>query len=194
MAATARQRTRARRLCEYDGLSDESIADLVGCSRRSLTNWKDRDEKNGDPWVKGKYSQELREKEQAAKVRAIEAHGWDEGRVLAELGLIAGSDIKDLLVVLKDGSVKMRDLHSLGEKSRVIKSIKQRKTMRKDGRGKDADTLEDCTLEVQVWDKLPALVKIGEELGMFKTDAEKAAEAGIFAFYRKELAERRGRK
>jgi hypothetical protein len=174
VALTARQRSRARRLCEYDGLSDESIADLVGCSRRSLTNLKDRAEKKRDPWVKGKFSQELREKEQAAKVRAIEAQGWNEGRVLAELGLIAGSDIKDLLEVLKDGSVRMRDLKSLGEKSRVIKSIKQRKTMRKDGRGKEADTLEDSTLEVQVWDKLPALVKIGEQLGMFKTDRASA--------------------
>lgn len=194
MAKPARLRARARRLCEYDGFSDERIEDIVGCSRRSITHWRRQDRLKGDPWVKGRFSQELLEKEQSAKVRAIEAQGWNEGRVLAELGLIAGSDIKDLLVVLKDGSVKMRDLATLGEKSRVIKTIKQRKTTRKDGRGKDADTLEDCTLEVQVWDKIPALVKIGEQLGMFKTDGEKAVEAGIFAFYRQQLAERRGRK
>jgi transposase len=193
MAVDSRKKAKARRLYEYDGISQESIAEIIGVSRKSIENWMRKAEEAKDPWVKGRYSQEIRDKEEAAKVKAIEAHGWNEGRVLAELGLIAGSDIRELLEVQKDGTVKMKDLASLGEKSRVIKSLKQRKTTRKDGRKADADTLEDVTLEVQVWDKTAALTKIGEHLGLFKTEAQKVFEAGVFSYYRDQLAKKRGK-
>lgn len=188
------QKAKARRLCEWDGKSDESIADLVPCSRRSITNWKTEDKTNGDPWLKGRFSQELRQREASATVKAIEAKGWDRGRVLAELGILAGSDIADYVDVLEDGTTRIKDIKGLGDLSRAIKSIKGKTIRRLDNkarRGKPKAILEDSTLELVLHDKRAALVDIGRELGMFRTEAEKMAEAGIFAYYRERAAEKR---
>jgi transposase len=191
MAKDSRTKAKARRLYEYDGISQESIAEIVGVSRKSIENWMDKAAEEGDPWLKGRYSQEIREKEQAAKVKAIEDHGWNQGRVLAELGLIAGSDIAAYVDVREDGSVRLKDVTRLGELSRAIKSVKGRTTLRKGDKGKGI--LEDATLELVLHDKLGALTLIGKELGMFKTEAEKVMEAGIFAYYREQAAKRRGK-
>lgn len=193
MARDSRTKAKARRLCEYDGLSDESIAEIVGISRKTLSNWKEKAEQEGDPWSKGRYSQELYEKEKAAKIKAVESHGWDQGRVLAELGLLAGSDISQYVETLPDGTVQVKDISKLGEISRAIKSVKGRKTTRKASGKKGADTLEDATLELVLHDKLGALTLIGKELGMFKSEGEKAMEAGIFAYYREQALKRRGK-
>lgn len=187
MAKDSRTVAKARRLCEYDGISDETIAEIVGISRKTLSNWKDKAEREKDPWVKGKYSQELYEKEQAAKVKAVEAKGWDRGRVLAELGLLAGSNICDYVDVREDGSVRLKDITRLGEVTRAIKSLEGKSTIRKQ---KGKGLLEDATFKLVLHDKRAALVDIGRELGMFKSDAEKAIEHGIFQYYRDQAAKR----
>lgn len=197
MARDSRTKAKARRLCEYDGISDESIAEIVGISRKTLSNWKEKSQQEGDPWVKGKYSQELYEREQAAKVKAVEAQGWDRGRVLSELGHLAGSDIANYIDVLEDGTVRVKDITKLGALSRAIKSIKGKTTRRFDEkvrRGKPKFMLEDSTLELVLHDKRAALVDIGRELGMFKTETDKAAEMGIFGYYRERAAAARGKK
>lgn len=172
-----RQKSKARRLYEWDGISQESIAEIIGCSRKSIENWMDADAEAGDPWVKGRFSQELREREAAAKVKAIEAHGWNQGRVMAELGVIAGSRITDFvswgnrMVVLKPSAAIDKD------KIGAIAEI---------SRSKNGD------LKFKLHNKLDALRSIGQELGMFKTEAQQAMEAGIFAYYREQAAKRRG--
>jgi hypothetical protein len=194
MAKDSRTKAKARRLYEYDGISQESIAEIIGVSRKTIENWAAADAESGDPWVKGKFSEELRRKETAATVKAIEAKGWDRGRVLAELGILAGSDIAQYVDVLEDGTVRIKDIKKLGDLSRAIKSIKGKTTRRLDEkarRGKPKAILEDSTLELVLHDKRAALVDIGRELGMFKTEAEKIAEAGIFAYYRERAAEKR---
>jgi hypothetical protein len=193
---TERDKSKARRLYEWDGISQESIAEIIGCSRKSIENWIDADRDAGDPWVKGRYSQELLQKEEAAKVKAIEAQGWSRGRVLSELGIIAGSDIAAYADVMPDGSVRLKNIKQLGDLSRAIKSIKGRTTIRKDmlKNGKKAKgILEDNTLELVMHDKQLALRLIGQELGMFKTEAQQAMEAGIFSYYREQAAKRRGK-
>lgn len=193
---TNRQKSRARRLYEWDGISQESIAEIIGCSRKSIENWMRLDAEAGEPWVKGRYSQEIREKEEAAKVKAIEAGGWDRGRVLAELGIMAGSDIAQYVDVMEDGSTRIKNIKNLGEISRAIKSIEGRTSVLKDSKarkGKGKGILVDSTLKLILHDKQGALALIGKELGMFKTEAEKMAEAGIFAYYRERAAKRPGK-
>ncbi len=97
--------------------------------------------------------------------------------------------------VLEDGSVRIKNVKQLGEISRAIKSVKGRTTVRKDTRknGKAKGILEDSSLELVLHDKQLALRLIGQELGMFKTDAQQIAEAGIFAYYREKAAQRKGK-
>lgn len=176
MARDSRTKAKARRLYEYDGLSDESIAEIIGISRKTLSNWKEKAEAESEPWCKGKYSQELYEKEQAAKVKAIEAHGWNQGRVMAELGVIAGSRITDYvnwgnrMVVLKPSAAIDKD--KIGAIAEISRS-------------------KNGELKFKLHNKLDALRSIGQELGMFKTEAQQAMEAGIFAYYRDQAAKRR---
>lgn len=185
-----RQKAKARRLYEWDGLSQESVAEVIGCSRKSIEQWMAAAAEKGDPWVRGKYSQEMREKEEAAKRQAVEDAGYNKGMVLAELGAIAFARINQFVDVQKDGSILAKPLEDLGQAVAAVKAIKQKKTTFTD---KEGNTTTEVQLDYVTHGKEASLQLIGKELGMFKTDAENAPPL-VFNYYRERAAERRGRK
>ena len=99
-------------------------------------------------------------------------------KILKELGVIGFSNIEDYIEVDDDGKVSIQNLKSLPfATSRAIKSIKEKS---KDIVNKQDDDLlyRETQLEFVLHDKIEALVKMGQEIGMFKTKCEVSGRDG----------------
>ncbi|MHC4278439.1 MAG: terminase small subunit [Planctomycetota bacterium] len=111
------------------------------------------------------YLQEIQEK---GKQKAIEKVGVTEERVLRELEAMGFAKVGDFYDV-EDGVMTLKDLQEID--STGLSAIKQRETrFGKDGRA--------LTTEIKL-DKLRALVKLGEYLGMFKRDEEAGSVVNV---------------
>ena len=173
MAKDAKTRAKARALYE-SGKSFAQIADVLPAGVRTLKGWC-----KSEGWIKGESAPELHRIEQEKLEAEAEKAGIDRAKILNELALVGLADIKDLITVDKDGNVQARDLDSLGAASRTIKSIKQKKTSRKE-HGAEGATIEEVTLEYVTHDKIGALVEAGNILGIKKLQVDPSDEFRAF--------------
>lgn len=99
-------------------------------------------------------------------------------KIIKELGVIGFSNIEDYIEVDDDGKVQIQNLKSLPfATARAIKSIKEKS---KDTINRKEDELlyRETQLEFVLHDKIEALVKMGQEIGMFKTKCEVSGKDG----------------
>jgi hypothetical protein len=161
------------RVLHEQGESFSRIHKKTGIPTRTL---KYRAKAEG--WEKGTLAPELHNAEQQAAVKEFQKRGVDKAKVMAELIPVAFSNIKDFLGW--DG--KTLTLKPFAEIPRHLAGAISEVSQTKEG------------IKIRFHSKMDSLGKIGAELGMFQTDATKAVEAGIYAFYRAQLAEKRARK
>ncbi len=182
MAKPLKLRIRARRLHEYESWSIDKIAIFLegAVTPRTLENWKDK-----DGWVKGKYAEDLREKERLTVLAEAEKAGIKVGRHLQELALIGYSDLANHMTVdATTGATRTRTFKEMNETqpgaSRVVKKIKETRTVRTVAAKGDApaETITETTMEFQLHDKIPALKEITDILGIKRPEdeTEKAAD------------------
>jgi hypothetical protein len=184
------KRAKARALCEVDDLPDEEIAQRLKIGRTTISRWKVADSQAGNPWARGSLVHDRYEAEQNARIDAAAKKGITKDSVLNEFAALGFTNFTDLVNVKPGNVVEIKPLKQLGEAAKAIKAIKQRRTVRTD---KDGNQTEEIQTEIITHDKVGALTKMGEELGMFKTPAEKMQEVGVLAFYRDLVAKRKGR-
>lgn len=192
-AYSAHDRAKARILCEYDGLSEFSIAAILGCARGTVENWKEDAEKEGDPWIKGRYVQEMRQAEEASKRKAIEDAGYTDGKIIAEIGLIADADEKNYWRRNPDtGALEPIPVDELSEKaSRALSGVRYTEyTTTKEKKDGTKEVTKTVDWDRKRYNKLDALRLLGQEKGLFKPDT-KLPEAAVLNYYRDQLAARR---
>lgn len=169
-------RVKARRLYEYESWSIDKIAIFMEgvVTPRTLDNWK---EKEG--WVKGKYAEDVREKERLTVLAEAEKAGIKVGKHLQELALIGYSDIANHTIQDEaTGAVRTRTFQEMNEAqpgaSRVVKKIKETKVVRTVAAKGDApaETITETTMEFQLHDKMPALKEITDILGIKRQEDE----------------------
>lgn len=87
MAKDTAKQTRARLLCEKDGLPQPEIARRVGVSERTICNWSERGLPNPlkGPWVKGSLAAKVQEKHENAILQAAAELGMDERYFLGKV-------------------------------------------------------------------------------------------------------------
>ena len=171
MAYDAKKRARARRLYEYDGESLDTISMKVKVTVRCLEKWK-----KAESWERFKHSAQVQEKERLTVLAEAEKAGITIARHLKELALIGYSDIENHLEVdPKTGATRARGFAEMNKlqpgASRVVKKIKERRTVRKDP-DNAAGTVEDVTFEFELHSKEPVLREISEILGVKKVEQE----------------------
>jgi hypothetical protein len=172
MAKGKEIQVKAQRLMEYEGWSADKIATFLGdVTPKTIENWKS---KYG--WVTGKNTEELREKERLTVLAEAEAAGITKARHLRELALIGYSDIQNH--VEDDPGTGTRKVRSFAEMnklqagaSRVVKKIKERRTVRKDP-DKPEGVIEEITTEIELHAKEPVLKEISDILGVKKVEQE----------------------
>ena len=99
---------------------------------------------------------------------------FDADHVLQELAMIAFSDIGEVMD-FSGADVRMRDANAIPERARrAFASIKVKRYV--EGSGEEARTVE--IIEFKFCDKLAALIKLGQHLGMFKTQTELTGPGG----------------
>lgn len=99
-------------------------------------------------------------------------------KVLRELAICGFTDIRNYLDVNAAGLVKVKNLEGLPpEMTRAIKKIKQRTTIRHEPGG--GAKIQDAHLEFELYDKMVALDKIGNHLGMFNKKESEADEIDL---------------
>ena len=103
------------------------------------------------------------------KQKAIERVAVSEQQVVEELKSMAFAKVGDFYEV-KDGVMTLKDFDKID--TRPLSSIKQRKTTW----GEDGEAL---TTEIKL-EKFRALVKLGEYIGMFKTDEEASRAVNVY--------------
>lgn len=96
-------------------------------------------------------------------------------RVIKEMSIIAFSDIADYFT--EEGELRVRNLKELPTHvTRAIKKIKMFKKSRvlaKDGiEGRKGDEIGDIRIEFELYDKIASLVRVGQEIGIFKDKKE----------------------
>lgn len=181
MAKSLALRVKARRLYEYEGWSIDKIALFLDGAAipRTLENWK---EKEG--WIKGKYAEDLRERERLTVLAEAEKAGIKVGKHLQELALIGYSDLANHMTVDETtGATRTRTFEEMNKvqpgSSRVVKKIKETKVVRTVAAKGDApgETITETTMEFQLHDKQPALNEITAILGLKRPeqDTEKTA-------------------
>ena len=95
-------------------------------------------------------------------------------RILQELAALALSDIGEVMD-FSGNDVKLRPASAIPEKARrAIAAMKVKRYL--EGGGENAREVE--VTEFKFWDKLQALVKLGQELGMFKKQTETTGPGG----------------
>ncbi len=170
MAYDAKKRARARRLYEYDGQSLDTVAQKLGVTVRCLEKWK-----KAEGWERFKHSAEVQEKERVTVLAEAEKAGITIGRHLKELALIGYSDLADHMEVAPDGSARVLGFEEMNKRnpgsSRVVKKIKERKTVRKDP-DNEAGTIEEITTEIELHAKEPVLKEISDILGVKRVDQD----------------------
>jgi len=102
-------------------------------------------------------------------------------RVLKEMNLLAYSDMGDYLD--ENGDLRVTNLKDLPPMAtRAIKKIRFHKVTRKlakDGKeGKAGDEIEYVKAEFELYDKVQTLIKMGQEVGIFKDKRELTGEGG----------------
>jgi phage terminase small subunit len=99
---------------------------------------------------------------------AIARNGLNRDRIINELAAIGFSDPTELFCDGPHGVMQIRPVHEWSPAARrAIRSIKSRYVPAKEDRdGKEIES-EHYVLEFFFWDKVSALVKLGENLGMF---------------------------
>ncbi len=169
-------RVKARRLYEYESWSIDKIAVFMEgvVTPRCLDNWK---EKEG--WVKGKYAEDVREKERLTVLAEAEKAGITVGKHLRELAQIGYSDIANHTIQDEaTGAVRTRTFEEMNEAqpgaSRVVKKIKETKVVRTVAAKGDApaETITETTMEFLLHDKMPALKEITDILGIKRQEDE----------------------
>jgi phage terminase small subunit len=99
---------------------------------------------------------------------AIARNGLNRDRIIQELAAIGFSDPTELFCDGPDGVMRIRPVHEWSPASRrAIKGVKTKYFPAKEDRDGDVYEEEHYVLEFQFWDKTSALVKLGENLGMF---------------------------
>jgi phage terminase small subunit len=95
--------------------------------------------------------------------------------VLQELALIGFSTIKDHLTIDEDGSIRAVALDAVPQgANKAVKKIKERRVI-KSRPGSD-DVVLVSNFEIELHDKLHALVQMGRELGMFRGRKEEGID------------------
>ena len=95
-------------------------------------------------------------------------------RVVQELALVAFSDIGQVMD-FTGANVKLRPANAIQEQARrALASMKVKRYL--EGHGDDAREVE--VTEFKFWDKLSALLKLGQHLGMFTHQVEHTGENG----------------
>ena len=95
-------------------------------------------------------------------------------RVLQELALLAFSDIGEVMDFTQ-AEVRLRLAHAIPENARrALASMKVKRYL--EGHGYDAREVE--VTEFKFWDKLPALLKLGQHLGLFAIKIEHGGPTG----------------
>lgn len=162
-------RAKARALYE-SGMPGRQVCKQVGIARNTLADWVE-----SDGWVFRKTEPKLIRKEEEALEREAERHGITRAKVLSKLGHLV--DAKTALVEGQMGyariplpeGTQVNDGHAIIE-------------------GKPALIVDDRETQVNI-------IKISVDvLGMKRPDNADALVAGVFSFYRQELAKSRGQK
>jgi hypothetical protein len=99
----------------------------------------------------------------------------DKAKVLKEMSILAHSDIADYLT--PEGDIKITNLKDLPfQASKAIKKIRINRTrrvlVRKSIDGNPGDEIIDERIEFELYDKPGALIKMGQEIGIFKDKHE----------------------
>jgi phage terminase small subunit len=93
-----------------------------------------------------------------------------QDKVLQELAIIGFSDIKNYIKIEEGGGIIAREFKDMpGSSRRAIKGVKEDRTIKEDADGKQVTVYDKIRFDL--WDKLKALEKIGQHLGMFKEDS-----------------------
>ncbi|MEO7426336.1 MAG: hypothetical protein ABI036_14195 [Fibrobacteria bacterium] len=176
MAKSLKIRVKARRLYEYESWSIDKIAVFLegAVTPRTLDNWKE-----AEGWIKGKYAEDLREKERLTVLAEAEKAGIKVGKHLQELALIGYSDLANHMTVDETtGATRTRTFEEMNKvqpgASRVVKKIKETRVVRTVAAKGDApaETITETTMEFQLHDKQPALNAITDILGLKRPEDE----------------------
>lgn len=99
---------------------------------------------------------------------AIARNGLNRDRIIQELAAVGFSDPTELFCDGRDGVMQIRPVHEWSPAARrAIKGVKTKFYPAKEDRDGNVYDAEHYVLEFQFWDKTSALVKLGENLGMF---------------------------
>lgn len=99
----------------------------------------------------------------------------EKGKLLKEMSLLANSDISDYIT--PDGELRVKNFKDLPPQvSKAIKSVtvhtKSRKLFKASSEGEKGDEIIEQHVTFSLYDKIQALIKMGQHVGIFKEKKE----------------------
>jgi len=119
-----------------------------------------------DKWKKGKLKKVIEKKIADKNISVAAKLGITPERVLKELGLLAFSKLSDYIEVADGGEITVKQFEEMpADGPRVIKKIKENRVIKENADGQSTTVYDK--IEIDLYDKLTALDKLGKHLGLF---------------------------